>query len=404
MESSKNEENSAEGEEKSYNQRLDKFREDWRQELTQTAVPSLSTDDTEKAKDLFYRGSQAESKGFLHEAVRFYRQAIQLVPDIEFLISSGQEIDGAVDKRRTVKNHSNEDTSGEIPDLVARFQKLLIPEGYLCRAEYDQKMAHISLLPMEILLYLFKWVISADLDLRSLEQLSLVCRGFYLCARDPELWRLACQRVWGICTPGNYGSWRNMYLQRRPRLRYDGAYISKTTYVRDGENSFQDHCYRPWHLVEYFRYVRFFPDGIVLMLTTPDHPQTALGNLVNRKPRHSAVLVGRYYLRSRSESVLVILKRSNKPETGGTHQHYLKRHCYRTGDDDGEQTFQIELRVKDLKQKSNYKLVWMQYTIRTVYKNGTENTSEFELTDNMFPPFWFSRVRSYTAESNMPLY
>lgn len=46
-----------------------------------------------------------------------------------------------------------------------------------------------------------------------------------------------------------------MYLQR-PRLRYNGCYISKTSYIRDGENSFQDRFYRPWHLVEYFRYLR----------------------------------------------------------------------------------------------------------------------------------------------------
>lgn len=36
---------------------------------------------------------------------------------------------------------------------------------------------------MEVLMYIFRWVVSSDLDLRSLEQLSLVCRGFYICAR-----------------------------------------------------------------------------------------------------------------------------------------------------------------------------------------------------------------------------
>lgn len=47
-----------------------------------------------------------------------------------------------------------------------------------------------------------------------------------------------------------------MYLQR-PRLRYNGCYINKTSYIRDGENNFQDRFYRPWHLVEYFRYLRY---------------------------------------------------------------------------------------------------------------------------------------------------
>lgn len=110
-------------------------------------------------------------------------------------------------------------------------------------------------LPREILMYIFRWVVSSDLDMRALEQLSLVCRGFYICARsaplssqirvnttkqlccascdiitsfyhltrDPEIWHLACVRVWGRnCTKVvPFMSWRDMFL-RRPRVRFDG--------------------------------------------------------------------------------------------------------------------------------------------------------------------------------------
>lgn len=118
---------------------------------------------------------------------------------------------------------------------------------------------HMSSLPMEIVLYIFRWVVSSELDIRSLEIISRVCRGFYVCARDAEIWRMACVRVWGVnCGryEPKYQSWRDMYMQR-PRLRYNGCYISKTTYIRHGENSFQDEFYKPWHLVEYFRYLRY---------------------------------------------------------------------------------------------------------------------------------------------------
>ena len=112
---------------------------------------------------------------------------------------------------------------------------------------------------MEIVLYILRWVVSTELDFRSLEMFSRVCRGFFISARDPEIWRLACIRVWGVncgnCEP-KYQSWREMYRQR-PRLRYNGCYINKTTYMRHGENSFQDQFYRPWHLVEYYRYLRY---------------------------------------------------------------------------------------------------------------------------------------------------
>jgi len=288
--------------------------------------------------------------------------------------------------------------------LLSRFQKIIGVEESLCQAEYEQKMTHMSILPMEILIYIFKWVVSPELDLRSLEQLAMVCRGFYICARDSELWRLACCRVWGghTGTPGKYGSWRNMFMTRT-RLRYNGAYISKTTYVRHGENSFQDQFYQPWQLVEYFRYLRFFPDGVILMMTTPDDPPAALTRLSQRSPRHSAVLVGQYCLRSRS--VIAVLRRPPSNDNSSVYQRFFnKRHRHHCNEDDGEQTFHIELQVKDYKKKSNYKLVWTHYAIHTIYKNGSENTSDFDLIQSKFPPFWFSRVKSYTAESTSPLH
>ena len=39
-----------------------------------------------------------------------------------------------------------------------------------------------------------------------------------------------------------------------------GCYISKASYVRVGEQSL-DNFYKPFHLVEYYRYIRFFADG-----------------------------------------------------------------------------------------------------------------------------------------------
>lgn len=42
-----------------------------------------------------------------------------------------------------------------------------------------------------------------------------------------------------------------------------GVYIGKSSYIRQGEQSL-DTFYSPWHLVEYYRYIRFFPDGSCL--------------------------------------------------------------------------------------------------------------------------------------------
>lgn len=123
-------------------------------------------------------------------------------------------------------------------------------------------------------MYIFRWVVSSELDMRALEQLSLVCRGFYISARwvaglqsssfcstgseififlyylffciflrDPEIWRSACLRVWGRnCTKVvPFKSWREMFLQR-PRVRFDGNdalfqlqfyFVEMSEYLRD---------------------------------------------------------------------------------------------------------------------------------------------------------------------------
>lgn len=77
-----------------------------------------------------------------------------------------------------------------------------------------------------------------------------------------------------------YSDWRSMYLQR-PRINFDGVYISKSSYARAGERSL-DNFYQPWHLVEYYRYLRFFADGSVLFLTSPDEPKIVVSKLKSR--------------------------------------------------------------------------------------------------------------------------
>lgn len=57
-----------------------------------------------------------------------------------------------------------------------------------------------------------------------------------------------------------------------------GVYISKASYARAGEQSL-DNFYRPWHLVEYYRYFRFFANGSVLFLTTPEDPKSVVYKL-----------------------------------------------------------------------------------------------------------------------------
>lgn len=252
-----------------------------------------------------------EKSGRLYEAIQFYRRAVQLVPDIEFKLEHGtkhkkrrshlesesselpEDLIGKIDENccvtdgglvgmisRKLGKHQlfcadveqrvsflptwglsasavNSKTIVFEMDLMSMSVSLLYPRLYPIYCLFQ--MTHISSLPMEIILYILKWVVSSDLDLRSLEVCSRVCRGFYICSRDPEIWRLACMRAWGLncgSSPKPFTSWREMYIERS-RLHFGGCYISKTTYIRQGENSFQDQFYRPCHLVAYYRYLRY---------------------------------------------------------------------------------------------------------------------------------------------------
>lgn len=372
---------------------------------SQSAVGDIE----DQARCLFVSGIQAEKLGHLEEAISFYRRAVQLVPDIEFRIAdySDDSIDEiSDDESLPIKSMSHfEDI--EYDNLVQKFQIIATVSGHncICQPKHPRKGSHISILPPEIFIFILKWVVSSDLDLISLEQVSKVCRGFYLCARDPEIWRLACMRVWGgnVETPNRYGSWREMFIQR-PHLSFNGAYISRTTYIRYGEPSFQDANYRPCYLVEYYRYLRFFPEGFVLMLTTPDDPYQSLAKLRHRKIKYQNVLCGHYKLVG--SAVLAVLKKAKSetamPSTLNSYYRYRWQRALNQ-QEAFEQIFHLDLELRTIKNRYNCQLVWNRYSISTVHRNGQETVSDFELTPSNFPPFWFSRVRSFSSESEYPL-
>ncbi|KXS97037.1 hypothetical protein AC578_2856 [Pseudocercospora eumusae] len=67
-------------------------------------------------------------------------------------------------------------------------------------------------------------------------------------------------------------SWRFMF-RSRPRIRFNGCYISTVNYTRAGANSTNTLTWgAPVHVVTYFRYLRFFRDGSCISLLTTSEP------------------------------------------------------------------------------------------------------------------------------------
>ncbi|XP_015676710.1 F-box only protein 9 isoform X2 [Protobothrops mucrosquamatus] len=355
-----------------------------------------------EARELFLKAVEQEQNGALYEAIKFYRLAMQLVPDIEFKITYTRSPEGDSIGKSYIED--NEDDS-KMADLLSYFQQLTLQESSikLCQPQLDLSQTHISVLPMELLMYIFRWVVSSDLDLRSLEQLSLVCRGFYICARDPEIWRQACLKVWGrTCNKMvPYTSWREMFV-KRPRVRFDGVYISKTTYIRQGEQSL-DGFYRAWHQVDYYRYLRFFPDGQVIMLTTPEEPQSIVPRLRTKNTRTDAILLGHYRLSQDTDNQTKVFAVMTKKKEEKPIDYHKFRYFCRVPVQETDHSFHLGLQLNSSGRQKFNKLIWIHHSCHITYKSTGETVvSSFDI-DKMYTPLFFARVKSFTAVSERPL-
>lgn len=143
-----------------------------------------------------------------------------------------------------------------------------------------------KMIPEELLLEIFR-VANHPI---AISRAACVCRQWRDVTSHESLWRTACLRAFKM-TGKEYntrqveitfgGSWKIMFLNR-PRVRHDGFYVSRNTYIKPGERSMN--CkYKPVHLVCYFRYYRFFPEGRLLYRTTPLALKKAAREMLGRQ-------------------------------------------------------------------------------------------------------------------------
>jgi len=254
---------------------------------------------------------------------------------------------------------------------------------------------------MEVLIYILKWVVSSDLDVRSLENFSEVCRGFYVASRSSDIWRLICLRTWNVKVlplslkkKVHNNDWRSFFL-KRPRVHLSGCYISKMTYMREGERSFTDHEFcRAWHVVTYYRLIRFLPGGLVVMNTTADSPQEAV-KVMGLNMAHG--YVGQY--KTVDNRVICVVKKIEPPApiqdlNQPTYKRKKKKNERPYVFEVPEMVLHFELQIEGKKFKQMH---WVNYATTSKYKStGREQTTEFDVrNENNFPSLHFSVVRSY---------
>lgn len=142
-----------------------------------SGVPEVGTIE-EQARKWFLQGIGLERHGDLYDAVRCYRRAIQLVPDIEYRIGSGAVVNTKQqDKSESSSDESTDEDEDEVVDdeesknvnidaevdddepLMKRFLKIIEKNGW----QFFEKVSktdqpHLGDLPVEVVSYILRFV------------------------------------------------------------------------------------------------------------------------------------------------------------------------------------------------------------------------------------------------------
>jgi len=271
------------------NDELRNFRETWRRELQNKGnsinepvgqghvVSSRKEDEEESQANEWYRlASKAEKEGNMGEAVRYYRQAFRANPNIE--ADTRQKL---MENQKAKSTSSGGTKTNELQTFPEEDSILVFDETPLYQWIPKPNEVHLSHFPPEILLRVFSHLGDAS----SLEMCSRVCKQFYRLSHDPPLWRQLCFQAWNVKISSDnapplrrldvlvrqYGwSWRKMFKER-PRLQFDGIYISKNVYIRSGQT--EGSYNQPFHQVVYFRYLVFHRSGTCTAALSFDPPK-----------------------------------------------------------------------------------------------------------------------------------
>lgn len=428
-------------------------------QLSGTSEPESTEARYARAKKLFLTAVQLEQDEMQYESIRYYKEAMHLCPDIEKQIfreqceASAQEasskklqndFSSRTQTQSLLKDLRLDGRSGDEDEqrsLLERLEEQIILSNQrdgrttLCRPRNKIKpnTVHVSELPHDLIIQIFRYVVGRELDLASLEILGLVCRGFFVLSRDNSLWQRICQATWGsdvtegllrahhetrdvdkendeLCRKSEPLDWRQLYM-KKPRPNFDGIYMSKTRYVRQGDAGFQDLTYRPFHVIRYYRYIRFFPDKRVLILTTNEEPEKIVpifrhALFAKQFSPELSILEGTYDFDDKNQMTIVAEKDCLAPihhrQCGIMSRRQAQMYWSRQTPIAQQFTMKFELKTVEHKPYTNNVLKWLDYTIVTTLETGQEVT-RFDLAPDTFPSLAYCRVRRFNLRSLNPL-
>lgn len=175
-------------------------------------------------------------------------------------------------------------------------------------------------------------VIFAKLDTESLSCCAQVCISWCSVAYAPSLWRYHCLRIWQLEAPNvterllwfgqppaPYGTWRRM-VTSRPRVRGNGIYVKRHHYAKSRRLAIyiDGSAAPPMSLVTYWRLLRFYNDGTVVSLVTPERPDKAVRKMrrgwapLSQESKQAYPSIGRYRFSEEDLKVEIQLPVANR--------------------------------------------------------------------------------------------
>lgn len=280
------------------------------------------------ALEHYEKAAESEGKGRLGESLSHYRTAFKLDPRVQDKYKNKHFPAAKPFQSNTIPTTATTDTAASagpatstvvktilpITDLIRSFENVRI-EGELPPTQLSPAPpCPISQIPEEVLIEAIS--ATAQLDMPSLVRLSQVSKRLaYLISTEESLWRplmhhpdyglaamhwdYACTLEWEKLVEDSqlddldaefpktdavnpfrltlplsptYPTYRQMF-RTRPRIRFNGCYISTVNYTRPGAIGSNT---LTWNhnilIVTYYRYLRFFRDGTLISLLTTSEP------------------------------------------------------------------------------------------------------------------------------------
>ena len=347
-----------------------------------------------------------------------------------------------------------------ISQLIASFAGLNIPPAPPPTDQSPQPPSPISSIPSEILLDILN--LTAIFDVTAFARLSLVCKHLArLIATEDRIWKRVClgpeygfqgmHYDWNCSIYGQplspqfgpllglsekemvpfnasdnlpplssnvdinpnaliapsldpfealtstYPDYRTMF-RLRPRIRFNGCYISTVNYIRPGGSTPSQVSWNtPVHIVTYYRYLRFFRDGSCVSLQTTAEPLDVVHHLTKANvpsragyAKNSTSLlppmsIMQHALRGRWKLQSPLSETKDEPE-GTVSIETL-------GIDPDKYMYVMSLSLRSAGRKEgprNNKLAWRGFWS---YNKLADDWAEFGLRNDK--PFFWSRVGSY---------